>query len=168
MSLPPLPREIESHVLADLQHIVSPPPVAWHPAAPGWLWLAVTLLALVLYWCGLRLRRWGRNRYRREAVRILHGLGAVDGSPCTVASINRVLKLAALAAWPRERVAPLSGRSWVNFLNNHCPGAPFDTRQLSLLAAGAYQHQSPAPDELRRLTAAAALWIMCHKGPADV
>jgi len=167
MSLPPLPREFDHHVLGDLEHIVSPSPLPWYPLAPGWLILAGILLALVLFRAVLRLRRWGRNRYRREAVRMLHSLGSGEGGPHTVASINRVLKLAALAAWPKELVASLSGKSWTDFLCTHCSPCPFDTRQLSLLAVATYSDRPPAPEELQGLTVAASLWIINHLGPDD-
>ena len=53
--------------------------------------------------------RYRRNAYRREALR---QLDAVDPG-----GISTVLKRTALAAWPREQVAALTGAAWLAFLD---------------------------------------------------
>lgn len=167
MSLPPLPSGFGNQVLGDIEHIIGPPPVDWYPPAPGWFALAVILLAFLLHYCGRRLKRWGRNRYRRDAVRMLGQLHASEADPASVAAINRILKLVVLAAWPRQQVAALSGPGWAAFLDTHCTCRPFDRAQLCLLTETVYAAPLPDPAELQRLLQAASLWIRHHQGPAD-
>src|SRR5262245_52349452 len=103
----------DSASLARLHDIVVPPAVGWWPPAPGWYWLLgfAVLAALALLLHGFAV--WQRNRYRREALAELATLERQacdrktrDGVP---AGISELLKRTALTAFPRPRVASLSG-----------------------------------------------------------
>jgi len=132
--------------LQGLADIVTPLPVSWLPQTWGWAVLGVVLLIL-LSWI---LWRWRRareaNRYRREALAELEGLKDVTGIP-------PLLKRTALAAWPREKVASLSGAQWVAFLKVSGPLA-------DLLNDAEYRNVS-VPDKEAR--AAAKRWIEGHR-----
>lgn len=95
--------------LSNLRDIVVPPEVSFWPPAPGW-WIvaAAAGLALALLAASAVVRH-RRNAYRREALRELEKAGAQQASS--------ILKRAALAAWPRDQVASLSGADWLAFLD---------------------------------------------------
>jgi hypothetical protein len=95
--------------LDKLHDFYQPPPPAWTPQTAGW-YIVFTIVGLLLLWGVLHfIRGWTANRYRREALREL-AAAPVDG-------ISALLKRAALSAWPREKVAPLSGDAWLRFLS---------------------------------------------------
>ena len=123
MSLPALPDIFGNYALGDFNEVASPPAVDWLPQTPGWYLVG----ALVLYWLARagwrRLKHWYRNRYRGEAVR---QLAAIETSDDLVVEVNRLLKLTALAAFPRPQVAALSGESWTEFLNAQCEQPVFN------------------------------------------
>ncbi len=125
MSAPPLPEAFGNYALGDFVEAVSPEDISWLPQTIGWQILGLALLLLGLYrgWQGLR--RWYRNRYRREATAKLKAWQQQPDGALLAEDVNRLLKLTALAAFPREQVAGLYGRDWVEFLNAQCPGAPF-------------------------------------------
>ena len=95
--------------LDGLHDFYQPPPPSWVPQTIGWC-VVFALLALIAAWLSVRaIRRWLADRYRREA---LHELAALKPD-----QFSALLKRVALAAWPREKVASLSGGAWLNFLS---------------------------------------------------
>jgi len=107
--------------LAGLRDWHLPDPVSWWPPAPGW-WLVAGLalgagaLALVLW-----RRRWRQGAAVRtalgelEALRGQLGTGLAPGG--FAAAVSILLRRLALTRFPRERVAGLSGASWLAFLD---------------------------------------------------
>ncbi|MCB1854160.1 MAG: DUF4381 domain-containing protein [Halieaceae bacterium] len=168
MSAPPLPEAFGNYALGDFVEVVSPADVSWWPQTVGWLWLGAALLA----WLGYRLWRllvhWYRNRYRREAIARLRALPATAAPPGLVADINRLLKLTALAAFPRGEVASLSGEEWVAFLNRQCPQQPFSPAQCRLLALGPYTGAGLDAAGASTLVDASVEWVRRHENAADV
>ena len=107
--------------LSNLRDIVVPPDVSFWPprraggsSAPPALVAAGFAIAAVV-------RHRQRNAYRREALRELASADARD--------ISAILKRAALAAFPREQVASLSGPAWLAFLDR-TGGTAFATARL--------------------------------------
>jgi hypothetical protein len=103
--------------LAELRPIHWPEPVSWWPPAPGWvLLLLVLLLALVMVgaWF-IRSRR--KPAIEADALQMLTTLEVHAGSDREfLDELNRALKRIALARFPRERVARLTGQPWLAFL----------------------------------------------------
>jgi len=168
VSAPPLPEVFGNYALGDFVEVVSPVGVSWWPQTVGWFWLGAGLLAYL----GLRLwrvlRRWYRNRYRREAIARLQALPTAAAPDKLVGEINRLLKLTALAAFPREQVARLSGTDWVQFLNAQCPTATFSPQQGRLLAEGPYSGAELEAGKASQLLVACVDWVRNHENPADV
>ena len=140
--------------LSNLRDIVLPSEVALWPPALGW-WIAlaasVATLAIVAVTVVARHRR---NAYRREALR---ELDAVDPQ-----GISAVLKRAALAAWPREQVASLSGPAWLAFLDRTGRATAFTSgpaRDLEALAFGGAVGKEAVP----AILAAARAWVRDHR-----
>ena len=75
--------------------------------------IAFLLGAVLLLYIARRLRHWYRNRYRREALAELGKLAQAGSGEAWLTELNRLLKLTALAGYPRERFAQLCGREWV-------------------------------------------------------
>src|SRR5262245_1027939 len=95
--------------LSNLRDLALPAEVALWPPAPGWWVVAAVAVASAAILSVAAVGRHRRNAYRREALR---ELDRVDPG-----GISTVLKRAALAAWPREQVAALSGAAWLAFLD---------------------------------------------------
>ena len=168
MSAPPLPEIFGNYVLGDFVEVVAPTAVSWLPQTSGWLWLGLALVALIIRFCWRRVRHWYQNRYRREAVKRLQSLAQAPAQDTVLIEINRLLKLTAMAAFPREQVARLSGSEWVHFLNGCCTTAPFCDELGPFLAAGAYRGQVPPIQARQRLFDACNSWIREHHVAAHV
>ncbi len=163
MSAPPLPEAFGNYALGDFVEVVAPAVISWLPQTPGWYVVGTLAVLLLLRGGWRRLRRWWRNRYRREALARLADAGVAR----SVTELNRLLKLTALAAWPRPRVAGLTGSEWVDFLNSRCPAPPFDDSLAGLLCSNPYTGAVPDEREAARLAAACRDWISGHRGPVD-
>ena len=104
---------------------------------------------------------------RCEFLGFLQGLAGTVDSPNLVADINRLLKLAAMASYSREKVARLSGDDWVTFLNGNCPVVAFSAEQGQLLAVHTYTGQAIGADTGHQLLAASLAWVQRHENSLD-
>jgi hypothetical protein len=137
----------------------APSPPGWWPPAPGW-WV-VALLCLLL---AAALVGWVRNprrALRQRALRQLRVIRASDADGAAVArAIENLLRRYALTVFGHERVAKLTGESWLQFVIAHggdsLAGAPGrsllrtafgnhvdDDRGLWLAAAESFIRRAP-------------------------
>jgi hypothetical protein len=148
--------------LLELMHELElPTPVSMAPETPGWWVLAAWLGGVVLVGAGELIRRRNRNRYRREAESMLDGIAArADDDPAGSArDIAALLKRTALAAYPREAVAPLYGARWSAFLSRTTGDDPEIAAAADALALSAYR----ADADGRSLLSPARRWIRLHR-----
>ena len=163
MSAPPLPPTFGNYALGDIAEVVAPPAIDWLPQTPGWYLVLAIVLAFAARRAWRALRKWYRNRYRREALTRLRELAdAGDDSIALARGANTLLKLTAMAARSRAEVASLTGAAWVSWLNAQCPGAVFGAREAQVLVEGSYR-ELPLDEETRAsLFSAMARWITDH------
>lgn len=141
--------------LSKLHDFYQPAPVSWAPHTIGW-WVVFGVLALLVLWFAVHeIRRWLRNKYRREALREL-----ATTSP---EHFSTLLKRTAIVAWPRERVASLSGEKWIGFLAQSSSINTFEEspgNRIEQVALSAAALSTEDRDKLRDL---AAQWIRRHR-----
>ena len=159
--------------LDNLRDIIVPDPVSLWPLAPGWYGLGVVLLIVLACWAGWRLRQWHRNRYRRIALAELDQLEAAAHDPShrlsALSELPTLVKRVALAAWPRETVASLSGPSLLAFLDHTGRMQAFQTGPGNALPELAYNtHAAVALDDehIAPLFAAVREWVKRHDAPS--
>lgn len=112
--------------LAALAPLRAPEAIGAWPPAPGWWLLAITVLAGIAAGAIWLLRRYQRNRYRRQGLEVLKRIEERyqqnrDPIACS-AAINSLLKRVALQAYPQRNIAALSGQDWVDFLQDSGAG----------------------------------------------
>jgi hypothetical protein len=156
--------------LAGLADIAVPDPVSWYPQAWGWWVLAGGLFLVALVLALRRARRFAADRYRREALRECAALDArLDSESRRAAALVELavlLKRTALSAWPRAKVASLSGRTWIDFLRRHGGRASVDERMARLLDDAEYRPSSLAslsPQDAHACARAVRDWIESHR-----
>jgi hypothetical protein len=108
--------------LQNLNDIVMPATTGWWPLASGWYVLAGLMLIFLCWFVYKSVKDWKANRYRRSALSELEALSEGIHSPAGRSSSLRklpaLLKRTALAAFPRNEVAMLTGNDWFQFLNS--------------------------------------------------
>jgi hypothetical protein len=147
--------------LENLHPVVPPDPVPLWPPAPGWyVVIAVVLVASVVTgW-----RAWLRRRddsYRREALAELQR--------CETKALPDLLRRAALSAWPRNRIAALTGQAWHRFLDQSMGATRFEAGAGALLDTVAYRGADTLRQEqAEALRSAVRDWLRTHRRDADV
>lgn len=139
-----------------LAPVPQPPAISMMPQTPGWLVLGLGLAGLALWGAGHLRARHRANAYRRAALAEL----ALAGDDA--ARIASLLRRTALAGFPREQVAGLSGDIWLSFLDQSYGGKGFsgDTGQVLLAAPYRANTSDPALADLARR------WISTHRRAA--
>ncbi len=168
MSPPPLPEIFGNYALESFAEVASPERISWLPQTVGWYWLGTIALFFALRYCWRALRCWYSNRYRREAYRRLQTLLLAPEQQDIIANTNEILKITAIVAYSRDRVAKLSGEHWVDFLNQQCEQPTFNDEQSTLLATCIYTQQNVGRNQHVQLIQAALNWVNCHRGRTHV
>ena len=146
--------------LENLHDLVMPVPVPWWPPALGWVIVSAALFTVLSWWLIRAIRHWQSNSYRREALVLLE---KSDGSG---AELPTLIKRVALSAYPRERVASLTGEEWLAFLDHTGHTDAFTTGAGRWLARLAYEPRLTAllsTTELTGLRTAVRDWILRHQ-----
>ncbi|WP_182869589.1 DUF4381 domain-containing protein [Stieleria mannarensis] len=140
-----------------LRDIVQPVPISWWPPAAGWWVLLGMVTTGAAVYTIQAIRQWRSNEYRRTAVREVEGaIGC--------AAISEILKRTALAAFPRDEVAAMSGARWCRWLGD-TSGITVPPEVLDVLTTGVYSPQtSDGETDLRRFALA---WIRQHRQPGN-
>lgn len=161
-----------NYLVHGIDEIVLPQAIAWWPSAPGWKVLGVVAIAWLLRQAVRMVRRWWRNRYRREALLQLQQLQQANTNvQNVVATLPYFIKVTALQAYPRAAVACLSGESWLAFLDAHCSGTTFcEETGRKLLAVSYLPRAQWQLDEVESntLIRMARDWIKNHREAVDV
>lgn len=116
-----------NYLIHGIDEIILPDAVSWWPSASGWQVLSIIALAWLVVQATRWIKRWWRNRYRREALRQLEQVQHQAGNSLqdVVSLLPYYLKVTALQAYPRQVVASLSGDDWLRFLDAHYSGPSF-------------------------------------------
>lgn len=153
-----------------LHDIVVPPAAPGWPPAPGWYYIIVLVLCLVLVFLVRGVIRWQRNRYRREALaefrqqeRRLHDPAQ---RVAALAALGALLKRAAITAYPRGEVAALTGAAWFDFLDQTGSTTAFRASVGGKLAAATYAPLTVidlGDNEAAIIAASVRDWIRHHE-----
>ena len=126
----------------------------------------VLLLAVAIAALWHLIHSWRVNRYRREALSELAGIGrrldTGEAGGERLAELSMLVRRTALAAFPREAVAPLAGPAWLGFLDRSYGGQGFSEGAGRLLASAPYQRTPPDKDQLNALATLVRQWIRGH------
>lgn len=156
-------------MIEGLHETTLPAPVSYFPQTIGWWVVAILILALAI-WIGYRIARYRRaNRYRGIALDRLAELERELTTPeraKALATIPQLVKRVTLEAYPRSDVASLSGKAWLEFLNESYGGTGFTDgvgKLLPVLSCVAPSHfEGIREKEMSELTALIRRWIKTH------
>ena len=149
--------------LERLHDIAVPPPAPWFPPAPAWYVLAALVGGAVAVLLVQSVARRARNRYRRAGLSELATLEASPDRADTLPALAELLKRVALAGFPRDQVASLSGAEWLRFLDRTGRTADFVRGPGACLLRVYDARAAGATPELYR---AVRHWIKHHRtGP---
>ena len=138
MIQPPAAPPVINNPLQALHDIHLPADPPWWPLAPGWwivLGAAITVSALILiFWW--RKHRWQKNIQTEINTVIVKNSADLR---LQLAGLSSLLRRVALYRFPKEKVASLHGRAWLEFLQSNSSDKHFEQSIIEPLAVGAYQ-----------------------------
>ncbi|HET7802690.1 MAG TPA: DUF4381 domain-containing protein [Pseudolabrys sp.] len=118
--------------------------------------LLVVGLIAAIWWFA---RRWHANRYRRAALAELDRI--MQAPQPTAGALELLLRRTALAVFPRDVIAPLTGQAWLAFLDSTCGGHEFSQGTGRALALSPYAPQTGAGN-IAPLAGLVRRWIRTH------
>src|SRR5262245_115066 len=150
--------------VAGLIDIPLPPSISlWPETWTSRITVAGALAALVVSMLWMLHQRWV-NRYRREALAELDRIVRPVSEPVQLAqNLAMLVRRTALAAFPREQVAQLTGQAWLGFLDRTYGGTEFSQGAGRSLENAAYRAPESARDQDQRLLIELVQrWIKVH------
>ncbi|MBA2657432.1 MAG: DUF4381 domain-containing protein [Tatlockia sp.] len=158
----------EPQVLAALRDIHLPKAISWWPLAPGWyIVLALVLIVFTLLVYFIK-RLYANGRAKRQALVLLEGFEQAyhrgENSQLTSMKVSELLRRVALVYFPREEVAGLKGKAWLEFLSKTAKGLDFQSLSDYLLLL---PYQPAKKIELAPLFLAAKQWIKQRGRPCS-
>lgn len=155
---------MEEQANIDLGPIYEPTPVAFEFVTLGWKVVAI-LITLMLTWTAIVFtKRYIKNAYRREAVRLLTAIQDRFKKENEVECVNDtmiLLKQVSLKAYPREEVAKLHGDKWLEFLNSSSKHVDFSVH-TNLVADALYRNEVKADKDVDSFFNDSKKWIKHH------
>jgi hypothetical protein len=146
--------------LAALRDVHPPPAPAWW-AVPPWAFAAALLVLLALL---LAARRYRQRRGLRAA---LHELAALEASHARdrdatllVRGVSRLLRRYAIARFPEDHMAGLTGGAWLRFLDEHGGNGDFCGGAGAVLESQPYQRHAMV--DAAPLLALARRWLQAN------
>lgn len=156
--------------LQNLHDIIVPQPVPWWPPAPGW-YVTGGIIFLLFTWISWRFyTRWRSNAYRRISIKelgiIRNNIHSNQLKP-SLRELSKLVKRTALAVWPREQVASLTGSEWLRFLDQTGNTDVFTKGDGRLLAELGYEKKQKLADlsdeQIGSLLNITEKWIREHR-----
>ncbi|HSR75439.1 MAG TPA: DUF4381 domain-containing protein [Xanthobacteraceae bacterium] len=145
--------------VADLIDIPLPAQIGlWPETWTSRIAIALVVLGLIaaVWWLA---RWWHANGYRRAALAELDQIARAPQP--TAGGLELLVRRTALAAFPRDVIAPLTGQAWLRFLDRSYGGDEFSKGAGRALATAPYapaqtiENIGPLADLVRR-------WIRTH------
>lgn len=152
--------------LTQLKDIHLPDPVGWWPLANGWYVLIVLSVVFVLSVVYFFYRRNRQALAKNKALKLLRSYLELyeqnNDAQWASARISELLKRVALVYFPREQVAGIYGKAWIDFLNNTSKGLDFYQVEMMLLDLPFKSAESP---DLKPLFILTQSWIKQRGAP---
>lgn len=132
-------------LLGEMRDIEVPAEPGWWLLSPFWQSILILLLSLLAGWMIYRYRRKRQARLREARdrlarIRVDYRLHA--DSRATLQSLSAWLKQVAMAAFPEHRVGALTGRAWIEFLQQTTRARIFDAELQRLFGADVYRRNA--------------------------
>lgn len=149
--------------LAGLKDIHLPEAISWWPPAPGW-WLVTLLVPLGFGFGALFLwQRVQKNRYRKEGLKELEDIFVKAHEmeeTVFLQEISKIMRRVAIQSYGREKVSSLTGKKWLQFLDETGKTSQFSAGDGTVLGTALYQ--ADCESDVEEVYVLAQKWINGH------
>ncbi len=148
----------------ELGPLYEPEAIRFSFQSPAWYFLAVVLFLLAVFISIKWIRNYLKNAYRREALMNLSAIedGLIEHKETEgLRKALVLLKRVAMQAFGRERVGPLYGNEWLDFLEERGKDTPFQSYASSISDA-LHRKGEVTKDQVVDLLGLCNKWIETH------
>ena len=148
----------------DLGPLYEPNAVRFSFETPGWYLMGGLLLLFAFLFFLKRLKRYQKNKYRREALKTIAGIEQNLQNLNESNQFNDILillKLVAIKAFGRQEVAQLYGNEWLEFLESKGIRTPF-TQYKQIILNTLYEPTLVDLKETKVLIELSKKWTRTH------
>ncbi len=164
--------KVQESITQEFVPILPPEPVSFWPPQPGWYVVIALLLFLMGFIAYKLVQKKRRNAYRKRALEEHEKLSVLTYHPKLIPQLNTLLKITALqAGFPRAKIAGLTGREWIDFLEQTAMDNQFTSSQSRLLSLGSYASMEQVKvdsGEWNQILFLTEHWILKHKIKKDM
>ncbi len=139
-------------------------PGIW-PPAPGWWLLALLLLVACFYCLRFTIKYWHKQQQKKQILSLLDALENKtrdEADNIRLAKLSELMKQLALARFPGKQVSSLSGKAWLEFLDETGGSGMFSHGAGQVLAQGPYMKTVEQQPEWNRLTTLIKQWVAAN------
>ncbi|GAB4391967.1 MAG: DUF4381 domain-containing protein [Gammaproteobacteria bacterium] len=150
--------------LANLQDIVTPHGVDWWPLAPGWYFMGLVIVLLLIVAILRLYQQWSQKSAKRQALRELEHLTQrltqrQISTQQLFAQLAMLLKRVALVYFPHSQVAGLQGSAWLAFLDRSGATQDFTRGKGQCFLTAPYQAHEVSTQQAQEAVLLAKRWI---------
>lgn len=148
----------------ELKDIRLPDSIGWWPPAVGW-WILAVLIPLLCYLIILLYKHITRKTALKTARQQLQNikLDKTLDNKATLIALSTLLRRVAISISPREQVASLTGRAWLDYLDSTALDSPFTQSVGALFANAPYQQGVPTDAEMIQVIKICENWLKAQK-----
>lgn len=158
-----MPENQASQLLDQLPPLHLPEPISFWPPAVGWWLLLFLLLVLLSFFVHYAIKYKRRNRLRKAALRQLDKIwqcyrkdGRADNY---LVAVNRLLKQFVMQQYPDKSLHTLSGRVWLNGLQELSPRSNMSADSASVLLTVYARHADYSEQDVQALQPLLRQWF---------
>ena len=160
----PIEMPFGNYALEGISEISLPDPLPILPLAPAWKYVFIVLAIWLLYLAVKKTVYWLNNRYRKQALEELSAIVKEAPSMRSVSAVGQLLKGTSLYVFNREQIASLTGKAWLEQLNEQAKNNIFDESSQTLLGNSLYMRgqQAISSSQWQALVEQSITWIKTH------
>ena len=149
--------------LDELEPLFEPQPILFSFNTPAWYILGGLLLLFLSYMSIIQIKKYKKNRYRRDGLKLLNSLDTSKSKDINsiINQIRILLKQLAIRKYGRQKVASLYGEDWLKFLESKGKDTPF-LQNTILINQATFLNTEKEKKELMKLVEVSRKWIKTH------
>jgi hypothetical protein len=147
-----------------IRDIHLPEQISWFPPAMGW-WLLIIFVPIVSYFFIALIQRLLQKTAIKDAKKLLKKLHINENlTPLEkVIELSSLLRRVAVSSDSKTNVGGLTGRAWLDYLDQSLKDAPFKNGVGRCLADAPYQKELSPDVDLTALFELAKMWLNAQK-----
>ncbi len=146
-----------------LKDIHLPETIGWWPPAMGWWILIITipLLIFLFFWLYKRLTRYTAIKTANKILQTVK-LNTETSNEQKLKELSMLIRRTAMSVFPRADVAGLTGKAWLDFLDNSL-GKPRFTEEVGVLLTDGLYQKEKQPVQVAPLITLCEDWLKALK-----